>query len=366
MLFASEKRQVDKVRMDGTPMTEEDLLNMPKEGERYPGGWNEDTWEQEFEEHPMFMTKPSADGSLPPLMQAIQQIKYDPESNTKKELAANYKEDGNQNFKLKKYRWAVASYTEGLKINCEDNELNSVLYGNRAASHTFLGNHRSALNDSLKSFNLNENNHKAMVRAAQCYNQLKKFEECIAFCTKHGAKSPKLADVCLAAQTELGKLTEEAKREKAVQNALDTKKALIAGAIEERNINVKGSVFQSSHPGASHIHVNLNEANQLVWPVIFLYPDHNQTDFIEQFNENESFAAYFDVLFGDENNLPPWDIDRIYRPDKLEIAYSFPGMEVLCRIDPKKPLKDVLSSSDFVLLGANPTFVVTSGELSAY
>ena len=38
------------------------------------------------------------------MMQGLQDLKYSPDENTPEELAASYKEDGNFNFKCKKYR----------------------------------------------------------------------------------------------------------------------------------------------------------------------------------------------------------------------------------------------------------------------
>lgn len=58
------------------------------------------------------------------------------------ELANNYKEDGNFNYKYKKYRLAVISYTEGIKTNCQDQELMAQLYNNRAAAQFLLKNYR--------------------------------------------------------------------------------------------------------------------------------------------------------------------------------------------------------------------------------
>ena len=55
------------------------------------------------------------------------------------EAAESYKEDGNNNFKLKKYRWAIDSYTEGIKKKCSDRLLNAQLYTNRAAANYFIG-----------------------------------------------------------------------------------------------------------------------------------------------------------------------------------------------------------------------------------
>lgn len=58
------------------------------------------------------------------------------------DLAIAYKDDGNFNFKLKKYRFAIANYTEGLKQKCGKAEVDAALYLNRAAAHFYLGNYR--------------------------------------------------------------------------------------------------------------------------------------------------------------------------------------------------------------------------------
>ena len=55
------------------------------------------------------------------------------------EKAETYKDDGNESFKRKKYRWAIDHYTEGIKCNAPDKLLNAVLYSNRAAAHFHKG-----------------------------------------------------------------------------------------------------------------------------------------------------------------------------------------------------------------------------------
>ena len=119
-----------------------------------------------MEQHPFFMkTLPEEGEPLPPLLEAFQQLKYDPEENTTEgkkfafsqfllicvlysstlsipDLALSYKDDGNFNFKLKKYRFAIANYTEGLKQKCGKPEVDATLYLNRAAAQFHLGNYR--------------------------------------------------------------------------------------------------------------------------------------------------------------------------------------------------------------------------------
>ena len=53
--------------------------------------------------------------------------------------ALAYKEDGNELFKKKKYKDAIAAYTDGLKQGSTDPQIMAVLYCNRAASHYFIG-----------------------------------------------------------------------------------------------------------------------------------------------------------------------------------------------------------------------------------
>ena len=49
------------------------------------------------------------------------------------------KEEGNDLFKKKKYREAVAEYTEGIKQKSSDVTMNAVLYCNRATAQFYLG-----------------------------------------------------------------------------------------------------------------------------------------------------------------------------------------------------------------------------------
>lgn len=85
---------------------------------------------------------PKDGDELHPLMEGMQQLKYDPLENTHEELAATYKEDGNFYMKNKKYRMAILSYTEGIKFKIDNAELNATLHNNRSAANFFLKNYR--------------------------------------------------------------------------------------------------------------------------------------------------------------------------------------------------------------------------------
>lgn len=78
--------------------------------------------------------------------------------------ALTLKNDGNEHFKKKQYDKAVKVYTEALKLKCSDDELNTMLYTNRAAANFYLGNNRSSLEDAKEALRLNPSHMKAIVR----------------------------------------------------------------------------------------------------------------------------------------------------------------------------------------------------------
>lgn len=112
------------------------------------------------------MTNLPENGQLSEAAEAIQALKYDEESSLEGtvhiiritmwkniieyycvelmswyiiERSNSYKEDGNAHFAKKNYDAAIVAYTEGLKFNCSDKELNANLFNNRAAAHFRLG-----------------------------------------------------------------------------------------------------------------------------------------------------------------------------------------------------------------------------------
>ena len=86
----------------------------------------------------MTKTPSSIDPENDTALSALQQLKY--ETSTAEGRALAHKEEGNEHFKVKKYRLAVAEYSAGIKEKCSDVNLNAVLYSNRAAAQFHLGN----------------------------------------------------------------------------------------------------------------------------------------------------------------------------------------------------------------------------------
>ena len=54
-------------------------------------------------------------------------------------VAEVYNDEGNKAYSQNDYTNAIYFYTEGIKVNCKDDDLKAELYSNRAAAHFSLG-----------------------------------------------------------------------------------------------------------------------------------------------------------------------------------------------------------------------------------
>uniref|UniRef100_A0A8C7X0S9 Cns1/TTC4 wheel domain-containing protein n=1 Tax=Oryzias sinensis TaxID=183150 RepID=A0A8C7X0S9_9TELE len=89
-----------------------------------------------------------------------------------------------------------------------------------------------------------------------------------------------------------------------------------------------------------------DEKGLLHWPVLFLYPEHQQSDFISAFCENHCFRDHLNVMFGEE--LPPWDTDRKYAPQNLQLYFEDCEKGTLYQVDPDMSLLKTLQHKRYV------------------
>lgn len=158
-------------------MNEEDIVDFFTKN-RYYDRFDEKRWREQMEEHPLLMSKPPSNpDDLPPLVEAIRQLKYGEDCNPTDELAKQYKLDGNQNFKAKRFNDAIASYTKGIdyldKELDETAELKSCLFSNRAACHVMLKQTQKAIDDCKQALRINPKNMRARQRMEECLYKMK-------------------------------------------------------------------------------------------------------------------------------------------------------------------------------------------------
>ncbi|XP_008831213.1 tetratricopeptide repeat protein 4 isoform X3 [Nannospalax galili] len=346
----------------------------------YRRGFHEDKWEEEFDKIPLFMKKaPSEiDPKENPDLACLQSIIFDDERSPE-EQAKTYKDEGNDYFKEKDYKKAVISYTEGLRKKCADLDLNAVLYTNRAAAQYYQGNFRSALNDVLAARKLNPCHLKAIIRGALCHLELKHFAEAVNWCDEGlqiDAKEKKLLEMRAKAdklkrmeERDVRKAKLKAKKE---QNQSET----LLQAIKTRNIKLVAEAVSvdedSILDGPSQIfldglssenpcgaRLSLDDQGRLSWPVLFLYPEYAQSDFISAFHEDSRFIDHLVVMFSE---APPWDVERKYSSEHLEVYFEDEDRAELYQVPPNSTLLQVLQHPRYSVKALTPAFLVCVGS----
>ncbi|XP_041863375.1 tetratricopeptide repeat protein 4 [Melanotaenia boesemani] len=353
--------------------------------QRYKNAFTEKNWEEEFNKVPMFMkTAPEEiDPQKYPELACLQSMIHD-EDRPPAEQAKSLKDEGNAFFKEKKYDKAVVSYTAALKKKCGDQELNAVLFTNRAASHFYLGNMRSALNDATAAKKIKPDHLKALIRGAQCCIELRNFSEAIHWCDeglKAHTTDNKLLELRASADKHKRLAERDARKAKTKEKKLCGEKEALLAAIKDRGIklfqsaktHLQGSdsdeederssaaMAQLSLDGLSSQKVTgaqvfLDEQGSLHWPVLFLYPEHQQSDFISAFSEKNCFRDHLTVMFGEE--LPPWDTDRKYQPQNLKLYFEDEEKETLYQVDTDTSLLKTLQHKRFFVKAGTPSFIV--------
>lgn len=123
------------------------------------------------------------------------------------------------------------------------------------------------------------------------------------------------------------------------------------------------------------------DTQSLLWPVLFIYEEHHQSDFIERFNENDPFSAHLEMMFPPSTPLLPWDVEGDYIAGNLVVYFEGNAAVPLDRknkqkeeqkkleylrlkpekikIDPELTLGEVLRHPAMVVPGSPVFYVVT-------
>lgn len=324
----------------------------------YSDGWPEDRWQEEMEKHPFFMTKlPENSSDVSPLIEGLQQLKYGEEYNTPNELAQSYKEDGNFNYKHKKYRLAVLSFSKGIASKCEDKDLLAQLYNNRALAQLKLENYRSGFNDCKQALKLKPDYLKSLLTAAKCCFNIKDYDLCLNYCdqvlnaqSKDDSVVNEIVNLRAKAVKNKKLLLRDSRVKEINEKKVDKVKEKIVETIRNRKINIDDSdLFHDSQ-----CYVHLDDHDLLEWPVIFAYPENNQTDFVQNFNENTVFCDQLQELFEEP---PAWDSKKRYCVNNLNIYFEGSDGK-LHKVDIYKSLGLILQNKNMLIKNGTPWFFV--------
>ena len=140
----------------------------------------------------------------------------------------------------------------------------------------------------------------------------------------------------------------KSQKDKAERVRKEREQFVLETALEARKIKVKWSEKATDLDDAG-IHLSpdpMSPKSMMVFPVVFLYPMHAQSDFIKAFAEKDTIVDHLSYI------LPlPWDVKKEYRVNSVECYMDTPSGGMI-KVGKKLSLLQVLSSGKTQIVDA--------------
>jgi len=322
----------------------------------------------DLKQHPLFMTELDDDEDNADL-QALQALAYD---GTPLENAANFKEQGNDSFRARRWTDAKEFYTKGValltaeerrrangEVKEDDDSEDQVrqqralleqLHVNRAACHLELRNYRSCTLDCAAALRLNPSNVKAFYRSARALLAVDKIAEADDACARGlelDANNKPLRDVAQSIIDRAQALDAKRKATDERETKARRREFLVRAALRAQGIRTRTT---GQPPEMEDAHIALvpdpdDEASNLSFPTVLLYPLHHESDFIKAFNEADTLEQHLAYVFP-----LPWDTEALYSPPSSPTGggavecYMETATGGLIKVGRRVPLRKVLST----------------------
>lgn len=197
---------------------------------------------------------------------------------------------------------------------------------------------------------INPANVKAHYRSACALFQLDKVYEALDVCYR-GIKLDEQNDALQSLLQKIQKrsrVKEEQDRKRRVEQERKQKtKLTLAVALRARNIKVRNS--QKGKPDMADAEIRLvpdplSPESTLEFPTMFLYPMHNQSDFVRAFSEKDALYQHLSIM------LPlPWDSKGEYQLSTCD-CYMDTISGGMMKIGKKISMLEILSNSKIEIL----------------
>ncbi|PLB34934.1 HSP70/90 family co-chaperone CNS1 [Aspergillus candidus] len=308
---------------------------------------------------PLFMTdidKAGDEHGENPMLDAIQAIQNE---GTRGEVAQNYREQGNEAAREKRWVDAKEFYTKAIAIlqakvdkwdQPEDlaaeeklkREVEEASFINRALANLELKNFRSTTIDCASVLKLNPANVKAFYRSSAALYALDKISEAEDAATRGLAIDPNnksLQQVLLKATERKASLERIAAKKRADDERTRKQRLLLSTALRARQIRTR-KTDQPAEMEDAGIRLSpdpLSPESTLEFPAVFLYHMDAQSDFIKSFSEMNCIEDHLEYIFP-----LPWDTKKEYTMNGVE-CFMDTVTGGLIKAGKKLPLLEILS-----------------------
>ena len=285
-----------------------------------PRADSESSTESDLDDNPLFWRVPPSQRKNPSkraleLEEMFQRMVYD--DRNADNLAEDFRERGNQAFRMGQLDEAESLFAEALEWArvVEDKTRGqahaALVLSNRAQLHLKRGNNRSALRDAQAALHADPASVKARFRAIKAALALGKTLVALALLKGHeddAALAP-LADETKKAVARAQAQARSDERKVYAQRKAD---ADLRALLRSRPIRFGSG--DASRDGAPAKQAD----GSLAWPLVLLYPEHSQSDFVQAVHETSAVDDVLALVFADS---PPWDASRHYTLDALDVYF---------------------------------------------
>ncbi|OTB06329.1 hypothetical protein M426DRAFT_21118 [Hypoxylon sp. CI-4A] len=313
----------------------------------------------ELKKTPFFMTELEENDET----EALKALAYE---GTPLEVGSEFKDQGNECFRTRRWADAKEFYTKGVLVlaaeerkrargepNPEETEEDAQgqrtvlesLYVNRAACHLELRNHRSCWLDCSAALRLNDKNVKAYYRSAKAFLAVGRVAEADDACARGLALDGENAALRAVARDIVRKAEDVAAKQKKENERLAREKhraLLVKAALKARGIKTR-TTAQPPEMEDARLQLMPDEddpQSSLSFPAVLLYPAHLESDFIKAFNEMDALADHLGYVFP-----LPWDTAKEYTLAGVECYMETLGGGLM-KVGKKVPLLKMLSSGN--------------------
>ncbi|GMF74912.1 unnamed protein product [[Candida] boidinii] len=253
-------------------------------------------------------------------LEALKALAYEGEPD---EIATNFKNQGNECYKEKKYKDAIEFYKKGLEIKCDVPEINGSLYLNRAACNLELKNYRRCINDCKECLKIQPTNIKAFFRAAKAYFAIEKYDEAIEvleYAVKIDNKNAAINTLLRTVKDKKRFLWETEQQKLKVEQQKEQIRQTLKAAIDARGMTILKTSKPSEIIKETELHLeNENDIeSQLIFPAVIMYPTTDEFDFVAEVSELTTPYELMELVLDrpDEYFEDPRHVN--FKPKRLE------------------------------------------------
>lgn len=242
---------------------------------------------------PLFMTELDTEENV--ALEALQALAYD---GTPEEVATNFKNQGNDMYKAKRYKDAYEYYTKGIQAKPEE-ALVVTLYLNRAQASLAVKNFRKCVNDCrvVMQHGFNQKAAFKMGKAFLGMGRLAESKETLEYSlkVKADADTSKLLDSVTSQMAEAKRKQEAADRKKAVAQAHTD---ILADTLGLRGFSFVASSTPLEALALFPLHLEdpVDPELQVIMPAMVMFPLQDQFDIVGEVGELTSVGELVQSL----------------------------------------------------------------------